>query len=134
MSYVGRSTKEADYGTVMQYRDALRIAVLKIMADQKLDAIIYATYDAPPSEIPVDVLTNARAVDGYGRADNRGLSPTLAWPAITVPMGFTSDAFPAGLEFLGRPFTESRLLGYAYAYEQATRHRRPPPTTPRLPR
>ncbi len=134
MSYVGRSTKEAEYGTVMRYRDALRIAVLKIMADQKLDAIIYATYDAPPSEIPVDVLTNARAVDGYSRADNRGLSPTLAWPAITVPMGFTSDAFPAGLEFLGRPFTESRLLGYAYAYEQATRHRRPPPTTPPLPR
>lgn len=130
MSYVGRSTREAEYGTVMQYREALRIAVLRIMADHRLDAIVYATYDAPPAEIPADVLTNARAVDGYGRGDNRGLSSTLAWPAITVPMGFTADAFPAGLELLGRPFTESRLLGFAYAYEQATRHRRPPTTTP----
>jgi Asp-tRNA(Asn)/Glu-tRNA(Gln) amidotransferase A subunit family amidase len=47
-------------------------------------------------------------------------------------MGFTRDALPVGLEFLGRPFSESRLLGLGYAFEQATRHRRPPRTTPAL--
>lgn len=131
---VGRSTSEPGFGTLLQSREALRIEVLKLMADKKLDAIIYATYDAPPSVIPADIMTRPRAFSSYGysRGDNRGLSPTLGWPAITVPMGFTNDSLPAGLEFLGRPFTEAQLLGLAFAYEQGTRHRRPPRTTPPL--
>ena len=134
MAYVGRSTTEADYGAVQQYREAQRIALLKVMADLRLDALIYATYDAPAAVIPADVLTNPRAADGYGRGDNRGLSPSLGWPALTVPMGFSPEGLPAGLEFLGRPWTEGRLLGFAYAYEQATHHRRPPTTVPALSR
>ena len=133
MSYVNRAPSDADYGAVLRYRDALRVAVLKLMADNKLDALVYATYEAPPSVIPADVLTNARVVDYYARGDNRALSPDLAWPAITVPMGFSPEGLPAGLEILGRPFTEAQLLGYAFAYEQATKHRRPPVTTPPLP-
>jgi len=34
--------------------------------------------------------------------------------------------------FFGRAWSESRLLGLAFAYEQATRHRRPPSSTPPL--
>jgi Asp-tRNA(Asn)/Glu-tRNA(Gln) amidotransferase A subunit family amidase len=49
-----------------------------------------------------------------------------------VPAGFTTDDLPVGLEFLGRPFTEEMLLGFGYAFEQATNHRRPAPTAPRL--
>jgi Asp-tRNA(Asn)/Glu-tRNA(Gln) amidotransferase A subunit family amidase len=60
------------------------------------------------------------------------LSPTLGWPALTVPMGFTPDGLPAGLEFLGRPFTEAKLHGFGYSYEQATKHRRPSPVLPPL--
>jgi len=134
ISYVGRSTSEADYGAVLQYREAQRVALLKVMADLQLDALIYATYDAPPAVIPADALTNARAVDGYGRGDNRGLSPSLGWPALTVPMGFSPEGLPAGLEFLGRPWSETKLLGFAYAFEQATHHRRPPMTVPALSR
>jgi amidase len=134
MGLVGRSTSEPGFGTLLQNRDALRIEVLRIMADHKLDALIYATFDAPPSVIPADILTrpNAFSSYGYSRGDNRNLSPTLGWPAITVPMGFTSDSLPVGLEFLGRPFTEATLLGFAYAYEQSTKHRRPPRTMPPL--
>jgi amidase len=133
---VGHSTQESGFGTLLLNREALRVEILKLMADHKLDALIYATFDAPPSVIPADILTNPRAFSSYGysRGDNRGLSPTLGWPAITVPMGFTSDSLPAGLEFLGRPFTEGQLLGFVYAYEQATKHRRPPRTTPPLTR
>jgi len=131
---VGHSTSDPGFAELLKNREMLRVDVLKIMADRKLDAIIYATYDAPPAVIPENILTMPRAFSAYGysRGDNRGLSPTLGWPAITVPMGFTSDSLPAGLEFLGRPFTESKLLGFAYAYEQATRLRRPPRTTPPL--
>lgn len=129
---VGKRTTDPGYLTVMQQRAALRTAVLKAMADARVDAVLYATYDAPPTLIAADVLTNPRPADAYGRGDNRGLSPTIGFPAITVPAGFTSDSLPVGLELLGRPFTEAQLLGYAYAYEQATRHRRPPATAPAL--
>lgn len=132
IDYVGRSPDEAGYGAVMRYREALRIAYLQLMADRNLEAIVYATYDAPPAPIGRDVLVNPRPDDAYGRGDNRGLSPSLAWPALTVPMGFTPDGLPAGLEFLGRPWSEARLLGLGFAYEQATKHRRPPATTPPL--
>jgi amidase len=36
--------------------------------------------------------------------------------------------YPVGVSFLGRMWTDRRMLGLAYAYEQATRHRRPPTT------
>ena len=83
--------------------------------------------------IPGDVLTNARSVDNYGRGDNRALSPELAWPAITVPMGYTrGNTLPAGMTIFGRAFDESRLIKLAYAYEQATNWRRQPASTPPL--
>jgi amidase len=51
-----------------------------------------------------------------------------------VPAGFTADGLPIGLELMGREFDEALLLKLAYAYEQATRNRRPPATTPPLAR
>lgn len=127
---IGRSPDEPGFGTLLRRREELRVAVLKLMADHQLDALIYATFDAAPTLIADDVLTNPRPNDRYGLGDNRGLSPSLGWPALTVPMGFTPDGLPAGLEFLGRPFTEAQLLGFGFAYEQATRHRRPSPVVP----
>ncbi len=129
---VGKSTSDPAYLTVMKSREALRVAILKLMADQRLDVLVYATYDAPPTPIAIDVLTNPRPVDGYSRGDNRSLSPSLGFPALTVPAGFSDDVLPVGLEFLGRPYSEAQLLGYGFAFEQATRHRRPPTTTPAL--
>ncbi len=47
-------------------------------------------------------------------------------PAVTVPMGYTYGHLPAGLQILGRPYSEGLLIGLAYAYEQTTNHRVPP--------
>ncbi len=60
------------------------------------------------------------------------IAPHTGQPAITVPMGYTSTGLPLGLQLLARPFDEHKLFQYAYAYEQATRHRRPPPAFGRL--
>jgi amidase len=132
MSLVGKTTNDPGYLTVIQKRENLRLAVLKVMADQRLDAVAYPTFNHQPTVIGDSVLTKAKPEDRYGRGDNRGLSPAIGFPALTVPAGFTSDALPVGLELLGRPFTEAMLLGFGYAFEQATHHRRPSPITPSL--
>jgi Asp-tRNA(Asn)/Glu-tRNA(Gln) amidotransferase A subunit family amidase len=84
----------------------------------KLDALIYPTWSNPPRKVG-DLKSPA--------GDNSQiLSPQTGFPAITVPMGFTYGSLPAGLTILGRAFSEPMLIRFAYAYEQATRHRHPP--------
>ena len=59
--------------------------------------------------------------------DSPQIAPPTGAPAITVPMGYARDvsqsALPAGLQLLARPWDEARLLGLAYAFEQATQYR-----------
>ena len=47
------------------------------------------------------------------------------YPSITVPAGFV-EGLPVGVSFIGRAWSEPRLIALAYAYEQATKHRQPP--------
>jgi amidase len=47
------------------------------------------------------------------------------YPSITVPAGF-AYGLPVGVSFIGRPWSEATLIRLAYAYEQATKHRKPP--------
>ena len=49
-------------------------------------------------------------------------------PQVTVPGGFIGGDYPVGVSLLGRLWSDRRLLALAYAYEQATRHRRAPST------
>jgi Asp-tRNA(Asn)/Glu-tRNA(Gln) amidotransferase A subunit family amidase len=108
------------------YRKKFGDAVLATMAKLKLDAFVYPTWSNPPAIIG-DVRFNLAG-------DNSQVyAPTTGFPAITVPMGFTrGGTLPAGLTIFGRPWDEGRLFAFAYAYEQATHHRKPPPTTPPL--
>jgi Asp-tRNA(Asn)/Glu-tRNA(Gln) amidotransferase A subunit family amidase len=107
-----------------EYREKVRIAVLKTMGEQKLDAFVYPTWSNPPRLIG-DLNTP--------HGDNsQFFSPTTGFPSINVPMGYTRGVLPAGMTFFGRAWDESTLIKLAYAYEQLTRHRRPPPSTPPL--
>ena len=55
------------------------------------------------------------------------LARRQGFPSINVPMGYTRDnRLPAGITFFGRAWDEGGLIALAYAYEQATRHRRAP--------
>jgi amidase len=131
MSVLGRSTDESGYLQLLLLKEDLRQAVLAAMADRRLDALVYATFDHSAVRIPSDVLTQA-VVDATGPGNNRRLSPVLGFPAMTVPAGFTADGLPVGLEFMGRAFAEPTLFRLAYGYEQGTHHRKPPQTTPAL--
>ena len=134
MGVVGRSTDDHAYLPVLHAREDLRRTILSVLADQNLDALVYATFDHQTTVIAPDVLTNADTEDAYARGNNRYLSPVVGFPALTVPAGLTDDGLPIGLEFLAGPFAEAALLRLAYAYEQGTRRREPPVTTPALDR
>jgi len=118
----------AKYAEYLKARDQLMINILKVMADNRLDAIVHKTVEHQPTLIK----------DGINPpyVNNKGvpvLNTFLAYAAsMTVPSGFTTDNLPVGITFFGRPYSEPTLLKLAYAYEQATHHRLPPKTTPPL--
>ena len=106
------------------YGEKLRASVRRVMADQSLDALAYPTWSNPPRLIG-DLNTP--------HGDNsQQLAPPTGFPAISVPMGYVRGNLPVGLQILGDAWSEPTLIEIAYSYEQATRHRRPPGTTPPL--
>jgi amidase len=107
-----------------QARARFREGVRAVLQKHRLDALVYPTWSNPPRMIG-DLATP------HGD-NNQVLAPWSGFPAITVPMGYTYGALPAGLQFFGDAWTEGRLIGLAYAYEQATQHRRPPESAPGL--
>ena len=54
------------------------------------------------------------------------------YPSITVPAGF-AYGLPVGVSFIGRAWSEATLIRLAFAYEQATRLRKPPQFLPTIP-
>lgn len=73
------------------------------------------------------------------QADRNGILAGLTgYPAIDIPAGFSAPTetaplgVPVGMDLLGRPFDEGRLLGLAFAYEQVAGPHRLPASTPAL--
>ncbi|MEE4298057.1 MAG: amidase family protein, partial [Pseudomonadales bacterium] len=98
-------------------RERLRTAILDLMARNELDALAY-----PAIRIRPEPIGEPQPEDGVCQ-----LSANSGLPALVFPIGFTADGLPASIELLGRPWSDPELLGLAFDYEQATRHRRPPP-------
>jgi len=107
-------------------RETLMINLLKTMADHRLDAIVHKAVEHQPTLIEDGV--NPPFVDQKGAPHINTFLMNV--PSIVVPAGFTSDGLPTGITFLGRPYSDARMVELAYAYEQATRHRKPPAATP----
>ncbi len=112
-----------EYKDKLLRRRDLRVEIVSLMAVHELDALLYPTVNEPPAVL---------GEEQRGAMPNCDLSARSGLPAITVPAGFTAAGLPIGVELLGRAFDEARLIGLAYAFEQATHHRRPPDTTPAL--
>lgn len=109
-------------------REQLMHHFLQVMADHDLDAIVYKANEHQPTLIEDGV--QPPYVNTKGASF---LNAFLIYvPVVAVPAGFTTDDLPVGVAFIGRPYDDGTMLKLAYAYEQATRHRRPPATTPAL--
>ncbi|PSN18205.1 amidase [filamentous cyanobacterium CCP5] len=112
---------------------AVRQSITSIMGENGVDAIIYPTMACPASPVytvETDDTYVCNVSDPYAAGY---LANITGFPDITVPMGFTEAGLPLGLSFMGIAYSEPTLLGYAYAFEQATQVRTAPPTTPPLP-
>jgi len=106
-------------------REQLLTNLLKVMADHNLDAIVHKAVEHQPTLIRDGI--NPPFVDQKGAPH---INTFLVFvPSIVVPAGFTRDHLPAGITFLGRPYDDGTMIKFAYAYEQATHHRRPPAST-----
>ncbi|ESW94774.1 hypothetical protein X769_31760 [Mesorhizobium sp. LSJC268A00] len=110
-----------EYRLALARRESIQRELLSVLDMLELDALVYPTLRGRPPLIgSVSPKTNTR------------LSAVTGFPAIAIPAGFTSDNLPIGMELLGRPFADDRLVAMAYAYEQALRPRQSPNTTPPL--
>lgn len=111
-----------------------RAQLLALYADEVFDGIDLIACPtvpvSPPKIDEADLETDPEsALDHYGRiARNTGFASFLGLPAISVPMGFCDLGMPAGLQLIGRPYGEARLLKVADAYQRDTDwHRLRPP-------
>jgi Asp-tRNA(Asn)/Glu-tRNA(Gln) amidotransferase A subunit family amidase len=108
------------YRTALGRREPLREAVVGFMDARNLDALVYPTIRTPPA-----------LVGEAQRGSNCQLSASTGLPTLSVQAGWAGD-LPVGIELLGHPFDDARLVAFGYALEQAEPQRRPPHTTPPL--
>jgi Asp-tRNA(Asn)/Glu-tRNA(Gln) amidotransferase A subunit family amidase len=89
----------------------------------RLDVLVHPFKSGPPPA------HTERGVD-----QDNPLSSVTGLPAVLVPAGYTKkENGPIAIEFLGRPFSEPMLFKVAYAYEQVSKNRKTPASTPPLP-
>jgi amidase len=106
----------------------IRSAVLALFKKHQLDLIVYPTSPRParPIVTPPTPLTTAISESPASIANLTG------FPDLIVPAGVTPEGLPVTISFFGPAYSEAKLFGYAYDFEQATKARVLPPTTPLL--
>ncbi|MFN7914767.1 MAG: amidase [Vicinamibacterales bacterium] len=95
-----------------------------VLAANRLDALV------APTGGPAWLIDLVNGDGGTASAPGPSTVTSVAgYPHVTVPMGF-DHGLPVGFSFFGRAWSEATLIKLAFAYEQATRHRRPPAFAP----
>jgi hypothetical protein len=109
------------YQAALVKRAYLRQQLVALLDSLHLDALVYPTIRQRPTIIgEPQVGTNCQ------------LSAQTGLPAISFPAGFSAGGLPIGMELLGHPFADARIVSLAYAYEQSGSRRRAPFSTPPL--
>jgi len=112
---------EQAYRSAVAARSQLRAAIEAVMSEQDLNAIAYPT------------IKRTQVFTGDSQpGSNCSLSANSGLPALSMPVGFTSNGLPVGLEILGGFLQDAELLAIAQPYESAMSSRRAPSTTPAL--
>ena len=122
-------TTDPTYWPSVVAQESLRETLLYVLAANDLDGLLFPDVQVPPPKHAA-----LRAGD-IGRDDypvNTVIASQASCPAISMPAGFTDDGLPVGVEILGQPFSERRLLAMAAAYEDHADTRRPPACAPPL--
>jgi Asp-tRNA(Asn)/Glu-tRNA(Gln) amidotransferase A subunit family amidase len=111
-------------------RETFQRIVIGEMAKAGADALVYPTTQIPS---PTRKELDAGRWTTFTYPTNTLIASQTWMPALSVPAGFTDGGVPVGMEMVGLPYHEGDLLSLAYAFEQATKHRRAPSSTPELP-
>ncbi|WP_414664153.1 amidase family protein [Horticoccus sp. 23ND18S-11] len=107
----------------------VRAGIEALFAKHQLDAIVYPTGPRPAAPI---VRSNPLTPATMGDSPS-SIANMTGWPDLIVPAGMTPEGLPVTISFFGPAFSEPKLFGYAYDFEQATKARALPKTTPALP-
>ena len=116
------SRDTAEYFAHIVKRATLREAILKGMADNRVDALAYPT-----------IRRKANVIGETQMGTNCHLSANSGLPAIVVPAGFTADGLPVGVELLGRAWSEPRLIIRKSAFRLRAEIRPSIPSALRMP-
>jgi len=117
-------TRDSDaYRAALAKQAALRVRLIALFDSLRLDALVYPTMQRRPV-----LVGEAQPGTTCTLSSHSGL------PALSLPAGFTNDGLPVGLELMGKPFDDAKLVAMAYAFEQSPggTRRRVPMTTPVL--
>ena len=101
---------------------ARELGIDAVMTTYRLDALV------GPTGGPAWLIDLVNGDSGYVPGPS-GIAAVAGYPHITVPAGY-SRGLPVGISFFGRAWSEPTLIKLAYAFEQATKHRRPPTFAP----
>jgi amidase len=104
-------------------------AIVALFEKHNLDAIVYPTSPRPATLIVPDEPPKP----GAGGDSPASFANQTGFPDLIVPAGMTPEGLPVTISFFGLAWSEPKLLGYGYDFEQATAARRLPKHTPALP-
>jgi amidase len=111
----------------------MKSAMLAVFENYRLDAIVYPTSGQPASLINPPPEEKQQRAGGGVAGSPTSIANLTGFPDLIVPAGMTSNGLPVSISFFGRAYSEPKLIGYGYDFEQATKARVLPKNTPALP-